>query len=83
MCEINNLAELDCNCLSLYGPASVEALDRNWGVQAAGTVNTVVFNFIDFDEIVKHMHKLRSRFPSLAVSIIVFNGKSNKFSLLF
>lgn len=72
MNDINNLAELDCNCLSLYGSASLEALDRNWGVQSAGMVNTVVFNFIDFDEIVKHVHKLRSRFPSLAN--LIFNS---------
>lgn len=72
MGDINNLAELDCNCLSLYGSASLEALDRNWGVQSAGMVNTVVFNFIDFDEIVKHVHKLRSRFPSLAN--LIFNS---------
>lgn len=72
MCEINNLAELDCNCLSMYGPASLEALDRNWGLQAAGMVNTVVFNFIDFDEIVKHLHKLKSRFPS--VTNLIFNS---------
>ena len=44
---ICHLAELEGETLYLYGPGSLDALDRNWGQQAANTVTNVVFKFID------------------------------------
>ncbi|CAH1797225.1 unnamed protein product [Owenia fusiformis] len=67
-----HLAELEGDTLNLYGTGSLEALDRNWGIQAAGAVTSVIFKFIDFDEIVKHLHKIRARFPS--VVSLTFNS---------
>ncbi|XP_076444066.1 leucine-rich repeat-containing protein 49-like isoform X2 [Babylonia areolata] len=61
--DLNMVAELEEDTLSLYGPLALGAFDRNWGLQAAGAVTTVLFKFIDFDEICKHLHKVRSRFP--------------------
>lgn len=49
--------------LYLYGPGSLDALDRNWGQQAANTVTNVVFKFIDFDYIVPHLGKIQTKFP--------------------
>ncbi|XP_061172062.1 leucine-rich repeat-containing protein 49-like [Saccostrea echinata] len=63
--DLNNLADLEGDSLTMYGPQSLEALDKNWGVQAAGTVTHVVFKFIDFVEIAKHLHKIRTRFPGV------------------
>lgn len=47
----------------------MDAFDRNWGIQAAGVVNEITFNFIDFDEIVDVLPKLRVRFPNVCVSL--------------
>lgn len=66
----NGLAELDNDTLSCYGPGSVDSLDRNWGVQAAGAVTTIVFNFIEFGDVVnKAFSKIRTKFPAAHVSI--------------
>ncbi|XP_048258880.1 leucine-rich repeat-containing protein 49-like isoform X2 [Haliotis rufescens] len=70
--ELSNLADLEGDTLTLYGPQSLEALDKNWGIQAAGTVTSMVFKFVDFEEITKHLHKVRTRFPS--VQTLVFSS---------
>ncbi len=62
------LAELDGATLSLYGQGALDALDRAWGMSAAGAVTAVHFSFIDFDEIAKHLGKIRARFPAVSVS---------------
>ena len=66
--NLNNLADLEGDTLTMYGSQSLEALDRNWGVQAAGAVTTVIFKFIDFEEIARHLHKIRTRFPATQVN---------------
>ncbi|XP_038063566.1 leucine-rich repeat-containing protein 49-like [Patiria miniata] len=76
--EACHLAELDGDTLYLYGPGSMEALDKSWGIQAAGSITTISFKFIDFDEITKHLHKIRIRFPN--VSTVLF-GECNLSSL--
>ena len=68
--SICHLAELDNDMLYLYGPGSLDALDRNWGNQAVQAVTAISFKFIDFDLIVPQLHKIRARFPSLVVSIL-------------
>lgn len=73
--DLNNLADLEGDSLTMYGPQSLEALDRNWGVQAAGAVTHVLFKFIDFDEIAKHLHKIRTRFPGVQVRASLFTVK--------
>ncbi|XP_067940574.1 leucine-rich repeat-containing protein 49-like [Watersipora subatra] len=61
----NGLAELDGDTLTCYGPGSVDSLDRNWGITAAGAVNTIVFKFIEFGDVVaKAFTKIRSKFPA-------------------
>ena len=65
----NGLAELDGDTLTCYGPGSVDSLDRNWGINAAGAVTTIVFKFIEFGDVVsKAFIKIRSKFPSAHVS---------------
>jgi hypothetical protein len=66
--SICHLAELDGETLFLYGPGSLDALDRNWGTQAVNTVSIISIKFIDYDTIVPHFHKICARFPSLVVS---------------
>ncbi|XP_033107999.1 leucine-rich repeat-containing protein 49-like isoform X2 [Anneissia japonica] len=64
--EVCHLAELDGDTLHLYGPGSLDSLEKNWGIQAAGAVTNVSFMFIEFDKVVKHLHKLRVRFPNVS-----------------
>ncbi|XP_060709616.1 leucine-rich repeat-containing protein 49 isoform X2 [Hemiscyllium ocellatum] len=61
----SHLAELEGDTLHLYGFGALESLDRSWGVQAAGTVTTVSFMFIDFDEIAAVLPRLRIKFPNI------------------
>ena len=73
------LAELEGDTLSLYGPGSLDAIDKAWGMAAAGAVTTVSFKFIDFDELTKHLSKIRARFPAVNVSELYwqFSTKTN------
>lgn len=57
--------------MNLFGSGSLDAFEKSWGLQAAGAVTTVCFHFIDFDEIVKVLSKIRIRFPNINVSILV------------
>uniref|UniRef100_A0A8C5XDK0 Leucine-rich repeat-containing protein 49 n=1 Tax=Microcebus murinus TaxID=30608 RepID=A0A8C5XDK0_MICMU len=60
----SHLVELDGDTLSLYGSGALESLDRNWSAQTAGMVTTVSFTFIEFDEIVQVLPKLKIKFPN-------------------
>ncbi len=67
--NVDYLAELEGDTLSLYGPGALDALDKNWGISSAGNVTVVNFKFIDYDDIAKQLYKVRSRFPSVHVSL--------------
>lgn len=60
--------EIEGETLCLYGTGSLESLDKPWGMSSAGAITTISFKFIDFDDIIKHLHKIRARFPSVHVS---------------
>lgn len=64
-----HLVDVDGDTLSLYGSGALESLDRNWSIQTAGMVTTVSFTFIEFDEIVQVLPKLKMKFPNSLVSI--------------
>lgn len=66
--NLDYLSELEGDTLNLYGWGALDALDKNWGIQAAGSITTIAFKFIDFDEITKVLHKIRVRFPNVVVS---------------
>lgn len=61
--------EVEGETLGLYGAGALECLDRNWSVQTAGIIATVSFMFIEFDEIVQVLVKLKTKFPNCAVSM--------------
>ncbi|KAG7277352.1 hypothetical protein CRUP_025592 [Coryphaenoides rupestris] len=46
-------------------PRGLEALERGWGVQTAGAVNTITFRYIQFDAIVPTLPRIRVKFPNL------------------
>ncbi|XP_062998442.1 leucine-rich repeat-containing protein 49 [Elgaria multicarinata webbii] len=60
----SHLVEIDGDTLYLYGSGALESLDRNWSIQTAGSVSTISFIFIDFDEIVPVLPKLKIKFPN-------------------
>ena len=66
--SVCHLAELDDNRLNFYGSGSLEAVDRNWGEKAASSVTYVSFHFINFDQIVPYLAKIKSRFVNITVS---------------
>lgn len=68
--DVCHLAELEGDTLHLYGAGSLEALDKNWGVQAAGSITTVSIKFVDFSLVSRQLQKIRLRFPN--VSNIIF-----------
>ncbi|XP_044294961.1 leucine-rich repeat-containing protein 49 [Varanus komodoensis] len=60
----SHLVEIDGDTLYLYGAGALESLDRNWSIHTAGSVATIAFIFIDFDEIVPVLPKLKIKFPN-------------------
>ncbi|XP_057254820.1 leucine-rich repeat-containing protein 49 isoform X2 [Pezoporus wallicus] len=60
----SHLVEVEGDTLCLYGAGALECLDRNWSVQTAGIIVTVSFMFIEFDEIVQVLTKLKIKFPN-------------------
>ncbi|XP_069480858.1 leucine-rich repeat-containing protein 49 [Ambystoma mexicanum] len=60
----SHLVELEGDTLHLYGSGALESLDRTWNVQTAGSVTTVSFTFMDFDEIAHMLPKLKMKFPN-------------------
>lgn len=74
--SICHLAELDGETLYLYGPGSLDALDRNWGTQAVNSVSLLFIKFIDFDAIVPYFHKICARFPALVVCVTCCSASS-------
>ncbi|XP_063170126.1 leucine-rich repeat-containing protein 49 isoform X2 [Candoia aspera] len=60
----SHLVEVDGDTLCLYGSGALESLDRNWSVQTAGNIVAISFIFIDFDEIVPVLPKLKIKFPN-------------------
>ncbi|XP_056428452.1 leucine-rich repeat-containing protein 49 [Hyla sarda] len=60
----SHLVELEGDTLSLYGLGALECLDRTWSVQTAGSVTTFSFTFINFEDIVQVLPKIRIKFPN-------------------
>ncbi|XP_015677620.2 leucine-rich repeat-containing protein 49 [Protobothrops mucrosquamatus] len=60
----SHLVEIDGDTLCLYGSGALESLDRNWSVQTTGNIATISFIFIDFDEIIPVLSKLKIKFPN-------------------
>uniref|UniRef100_A0A8C7E9R0 Leucine rich repeat containing 49 n=1 Tax=Nothoprocta perdicaria TaxID=30464 RepID=A0A8C7E9R0_NOTPE len=60
----SHLVEVEGDTLYLYGSGALECLDRNWSVQTAAAVVTVSFMFMEFDEIVQVLTKLKTKFPN-------------------
>ncbi|OCT86997.1 hypothetical protein XELAEV_18020687mg, partial [Xenopus laevis] len=62
----SHLVEVEGDVLFLYGSGALDSLDRSWSVQTSGSVSTITFTFINFDEIVQVLPKLRIKFPNIS-----------------
>ncbi|XP_030044477.1 LOW QUALITY PROTEIN: leucine-rich repeat-containing protein 49 [Microcaecilia unicolor] len=60
----SHFVELEGDTLYLYGSGALESLERSWSLQSSGTVTTLFFTFIDFDEIVQVLPKVKMKFPN-------------------
>ncbi|MEE6502904.1 hypothetical protein FKM82_004673 [Ascaphus truei] len=60
----SHLVELEGDTLCMYGSGALESLDRTWSAQTSGSVSTFAFTFINFDDIVQVLPKLRIKFPN-------------------
>lgn len=58
------LAEIDGDCLQLFGPGALDSLDKNWGAQASSSVTTISVQFINFNDFCSFIPKIRNRFPN-------------------
>lgn len=61
----SHLVELEGDTLCLYGLGALESLDRTWSVQTSGSLNTISFTFIDFEDIVQVLPKIRLKLPNI------------------
>ncbi|XP_029431137.1 leucine-rich repeat-containing protein 49 isoform X2 [Rhinatrema bivittatum] len=62
----SHFVELEGDTLSLYGSGALESLERSWSLQSSGTITTLFFTFIDFDEIVQVLPKIKIKFPNVS-----------------
>ncbi|XP_053573520.1 leucine-rich repeat-containing protein 49 isoform X2 [Bombina bombina] len=60
----SHLVELEGDTLCLYGSGALESLDRAWSVQTSGSISVISFTFINFDDIIQVLPKVRLKFPN-------------------
>eukprot|EP00111_Clytia_hemisphaerica_P004223 TCONS_00012064-protein len=60
-----HLAELDNNVLNLYGPRSLDALDKNWGEKNNSSIEAISFKFIQFRDIIPKLKIVKDKFLGL------------------
>lgn len=58
------LVEITGRCLNIYGQGSLKFIDRPWDATRALDVNTVKFNYSQFNGIATILNKLKNRFPN-------------------
>ena len=61
----NFLVELNSGTLNLYGSGALNCIDLPWDKQSALNATTAKFQYVNFDEVIKILTKLRVRFPKL------------------
>jgi len=71
------LAEIDGECLQLFGSGSLDSIDKTWGNQVCGTVTTVTVQYINFDELSAYFTKLRAKFQNITNLILKQVGLEN------
>lgn len=51
--------------LNIYGQAALRFVDKPWNPGKAHDVNTVKFNYVNFNSIAGFLNKLKHRFPNV------------------
>ncbi|KAK4884600.1 hypothetical protein RN001_000871 [Aquatica leii] len=58
------LIEISGRHLNIYGQAALRFIDKSWSMSKAKDVNTVNFNYANFNSIIGVLNKLKQRFPN-------------------
>lgn len=58
------LVEICGRCLNIYGQGALRFIDRPWNSGKAADVNTVKFNYINFNSIIPVLGRIKQRFPN-------------------
>jgi len=58
------LVEICGRCLNIYGQGALRFIDRPWNSGKAADVNTVKFNYINFNSIIPVLSRIKQRFPN-------------------
>ncbi|XP_045460389.1 leucine-rich repeat-containing protein 49 [Harmonia axyridis] len=59
------LIEICGRYLNIYGQGALRFIDKSWNVSKAGDIITAKFNYLNFNNIVGALHKLKVRFPNV------------------
>ncbi|XP_023723351.1 leucine-rich repeat-containing protein 49 isoform X3 [Cryptotermes secundus] len=59
------LVEICGRCLNIYGQGALRFIDRPWNSGKAADVNTVKFNYINFNNIIPVLGRIKQRFPNV------------------
>ncbi|XP_034933792.1 leucine-rich repeat-containing protein 49 isoform X2 [Chelonus insularis] len=59
------LIEIVGHCLNIYGQGALRFIDRSWDVVKANDVNTVKFNYVQFNGIATILSKIKIKFPNV------------------
>ncbi|KAF5270238.1 hypothetical protein FQA39_LY08452 [Lamprigera yunnana] len=58
------LIEISGHQLNIYGQGALRFIDKSWSMSKAKDVNTVKFNYANFNSIIGILNKLKQRFPN-------------------
>ncbi|XP_069672642.1 leucine-rich repeat-containing protein 49 [Periplaneta americana] len=58
------LVEICGRCLNIYGQGALRFVDRPWNSSKAADVNTVKFNYVNFNSLVPLLGRVKQRFPN-------------------
>ena len=67
----NFLAELEGRVLRLYGSGALKCTETSWEKGATATATTILFQYINYEDIVEIFPRLRVRFPHLENFVFV------------
>lgn len=59
------LIEICGRHLNIYGQVALKYIDKSWSPTIANDVNTVKFNYVNFNSIPNTLYKLKSKFPNV------------------
>lgn len=59
------LIEICGRYLNIYGQGALRFIDKNWNTSRANDVNAVKFSYVNFNNIIGYLNKLKNKFPNI------------------